>query len=256
MNPVIYIKDLWFNYNTQPVLQGVDLEVREGDFLALIGPNGGGKTTLIKIMLGLLNPCRGLVRVLNQTPRQACHQVGYVPQNVGINSSFPITVMDVVLMGQLRAEKSRWGRLRRSPREEVRSLLEQLDIWQYHHRRIGELSGGQRQRVLIARALFSNPSLLLMDEPTANVDTDGQNVIFNLLKQLNRRMTIVVVSHDVMILSRNVTRVACVNRQIHLHPLNSLPQYPFPAVDQCAVELLAHRPSETTSALPSNALHP
>ncbi len=238
MDPVIYIKDLWFAYNAQPVLQGVDLEVRNGDFLALIGPNGGGKTTLIKIMLGLLAQQKGLVRILNLPPAAACPQIGYVPQNVGSNISFPITVMDVVLMGRLRAAGSWWTRYQRQDRAAARSILEQLDVWQYRHRRIGELSGGQRQRVFIARALFSNPGLLLMDEPTANVDAEGQNVIFNLLRQLNRHITIVVVSHDVMILSRNVTRVACVNRQIHLHPLSALPRVPFPGVDQCAVEML------------------
>ncbi|MBU2551745.1 MAG: metal ABC transporter ATP-binding protein, partial [Proteobacteria bacterium] len=162
--PVIEIRDLWFSYNGQPVLTAADLTVREGDFMAVIGPNGGGKTTLIRLMLGLLKPRRGTVRVLGLPPDKAAPLTGYMPQRPGHNQGFPVSVMDVVLMGRPRSGLTRL-RYARADREAAQRALERMDMWPLRDRRVGELSGGQRQRVYVARALVSEPRVMFLDEP-------------------------------------------------------------------------------------------
>ena len=243
--PIVEIQNVSFAYNGQTALQDVSLEIRPGDFMAMIGPNGGGKTTLVKLILGLLKPDTGVIRVTGQSAQKASARIGYVPQDVHINRSFPITALDVVLMGKLEAKK-RWARKTESNRREALAALERLEMAPLAEKKIGELSGGQCQRVFIARALVTRPQLLLLDEPTASIDTKGQAEFFEMLKDLNRDVTIVVVSHDLLAVSRYVKSVACVNKVLHYHNQAEITgemletMYPCAADDTCPVELLAH----------------
>lgn len=239
-SPVVEIRDLWFSFNEVPVLKGANLTIHQGDFMALLGPNGSGKTTLLKLILGLLKPDRGSIRVFGRAPWEVAHRIGYVPQDVNINKSFPIAVVDVVLMGRLR-HYGGWPRYSREDRMAVQRALEQLEVWEYRDHRIGELSGGQRQRIFIARALVTGPDLLLLDEPTASVDTKGQTDFYAILKEINETVTIVVVSHDVGILSSHVKCVACVNEQVYFHDAAEISEEMLEMMTyQCPVELVAH----------------
>lgn len=243
--PVVEISGVSFGFNGRTILSQVNLAIHPSDFMAMIGPNGGGKTTLIKLMLGLLRPARGTIRILNQPPEKASHHIGYVPQNTNINPDFPISALDVVLMGQLQPGNRR---LRHSRQDRVvaHEALDKMGMGAFCHRRIGELSGGQRQRVFIARALVCEPQILLLDEPTAHIDTKGQSDLYYLLESLNKDMTIVVVSHDLLMLSPHVKSVACVNTRVHYHPRRQLfgepmdNMCPCTAEEICPVELVAH----------------
>jgi len=237
--PIIDVQDLWFSYHGLPVLENVRLQVYQGDFLAVIGPNGGGKSTLVKLMLGLLEPDRGSIRVLGRSPRKAAPDVGYMPQDTGVNQSVPITVFQVVLMGRMRGG-SGWRRFSLSDQKAAQAALERLGMYDFRKRPIGELSGGQRQRVLVARALVSDPKLLFLDEPTASVDTQGQTEFYEFLKDLNETVTIVVVSHDFMVLSSYIKSVACVNRQVHFHDRPEMTKDMMKMAYHCPVELIAH----------------
>lgn len=244
-DPIIQVDNLDFTYHGQPVLEEVNLTVREGDFIAMIGPNGGGKTTLLKLILGLLKPDQGEIQVMGKHPTRVSHQIGYVPQDVNINRSFPITALDVVLMGKLSPGK-RWSRNTDRDRRDAMDALGRIDMADHAHRRIGELSGGQRQRVFIARALVTRPRLLLLDEPTASIDSRGQTEFFNLLKRLNEDVSIIVVSHDLLVISIYVKSVACVNRRLHYHHQAEITgdmlevMYPCTVEEVCPVELVTH----------------
>ncbi|SMC23720.1 zinc transport system ATP-binding protein [Desulfacinum hydrothermale DSM 13146] len=236
---VASLSGVTFAYNGHQVLEGVDLDLEERDFAAIIGPNGGGKTTLMKILLGLLRPQRGQVLLFGEPPQRTAHRVGYVPQDIHANKHFPISALDVVLMGLLRP-----GRLfRRYSRDDHRAAeeaLDQMEMWPERHKRMEELSGGQRQRVFIARALVSNPQALFLDEPTASVDAMGQTDLYSHLKRLNERITILVVTHDLMVLSSYVKSVICVNRSlIHHHAPEVTPDM-LRLGYRCPVELLGH----------------
>ena len=236
--PIIEIQNCSFAYNSQEVLKDVCLTVKQGEFLALIGPNGGGKTTLLKLILGLLDADKGTIRVFGHPPRKASHRIGYVPQDVHINKHFPVTAMDVVLMGRLTSGK---GRTRHSKEDRVaaQNALETVGMGDFIHRRIGRLSGGQRQRVFIARALATDPDVLLLDEPTASIDPQGQSDFYTLLKDLNESVTVVLVSHDLMILTSYVRSVACVNQQVHYHDEAEITEEML-TMYACPVELVAH----------------
>jgi len=235
---VIQIKDLWFSFTDSPVLKNVNVNITRGNFTALIGPNGGGKTTLLKLMLGLLKPDRGHVQVLGKSPRLVSHRVGYVPQDIHINKRFPISALDVVLMGRLQRAR---GRIRytRKDRRIAQDAIHRMEIGALGFHRIEALSGGQLQRVFIARALASEPELLFLDEPTAHLDTAGQSELYELLKKLNEAITIVMVSHDLTMLSSYVKSVACVNQMVHYHDEAEITR---DMVDMyhCPVELIAH----------------
>jgi zinc transport system ATP-binding protein len=236
---IIEVRGVWFAFNGQPVLEDVSLAVPRGDFMIVIGPNGGGKTTLLKLMLGLIEPARGTVRVFGQPPRKAAHRIGYVPQNVHINQTFPVSVMDVVLMGRLRVGKG-WSRHTRQDHQAAQAVLEQMKVWEFRQRRIGELSGGQLQRVFIARALVSGPEVLFLDEAMASIDAQSRAEFYDALTELNRTVTIVAVSHDMMILASHVKSVACVNRDLHYHDSGEITQEMLDAAYRCPVDLVAH----------------
>lgn len=199
-----------------PALDDVSLVIERDDFLGVIGPNGGGKTTLLKIILGLLEPRSGEVRVFGRPPREIRHRVGYVPQRARLDTSVPATVLDVVLTGRLA--RSGWGLIfGRRHRDGARDALARTDALDLADRPVGSLSGGQRQRVLIARALASDAELLLLDEPTAGVDQAVERDLLNLLHRLNESMPIVMVSHDIAVVSTHLKRVACLNRRLSCH---------------------------------------
>ena len=244
-NSIVEIKNIWFAYNGQTVLEDVSLDIRPGDFIAMIGPNGGGKTTLLKLMLGLLRPNKGTIRVLGDPTAKASHHIGYVSQDVHINRSFPITAIDVVLMGKLEPGK-RWAKSSVQDRTDALDALERMEIADCASSKIGELSGGQRQRVFIARALVTEPKVLLLDEPTASIDAKGQAEFYRLLKELNKDITILIVSHDLVAISTYVKSVACVNKRLHYHHQAEITgemleeMYPCTDEEVCPVELIAH----------------
>lgn len=216
--PVIELRDVSFAYDGPDVLTNVDLTVRTGDFLAILGPNGGGKTTLVKLILGLLAPRSGRVRVLGADPLTVRPAVGYVPQHAKVQPSFPITVREVVLLG-LRRETGlfagrRWPGQGPAELRKTMDTLRMVDMVDLADRRFDALSGGQKQRVLVARALVSEPALLLFDEPTSNIDPQGKVCLFDLLSALSRNITIVMVSHDLISASSRITGLAAVNRTL------------------------------------------
>ena len=252
--PLVNLRNVSFAYNGDPVIEDVSFDILPGDFIAMIGPNGGGKTTLLKLILGLLEPDRGNIRVMDRTALEAAPEIGYVPQNVNINNSFPVTALDVVLMGK-HNPKRRWARYSAGDKEEALAALERLQISQHAETRISDLSGGQRQRVFIARALIANPRLLLLDEPTANIDTRGQTEFFKLLADLNRDVTILVVSHDLLVISRYVKSVACVNRRLHYHNEAEITGEMIDAMYSCTVEEVCPVELVTHGRLPHRVLH-
>lgn len=237
--PTIKVRDLWFSYDGHLVLKEVNLEVHSGDFLGIIGPNGGGKTTLLKLMLGLLEPDQGEVRVFGQHPGKIASQIGYVPQETPVNKSFPLSVFDVVLMGVMRGGGG-WRGFSKADRSNAQKVLERMEMWDHRNRHIIKLSGGQRQRVFVARALVTEPALLLLDEPTASVDQKGQTDLYAFLKELNETVTIVVVSHDLMVLSSYIGCVACVSQQVFYHDAPVINGEMLEMAYHCPVDLVAH----------------
>ncbi len=224
---LIDIRETGFSYGGAAVLEGVSLQIRAGEFVGIVGPNAGGKSTLLKLILGLLEPQAGSIRVMGRQPRDASRRIGYVPQYPSFPRDFPITVEQVVLLGRIGTRTGWLGCLRpggntQTDRKAVLQALREVEAADLSGRQIGSLSGGQLQRVLLARALVSEPQILLLDEPTANIDQRLEGEIFDLLKQLNRRMTILVVSHDVAFVSGYVTRVACINRTLVCHHTDAI----------------------------------
>ena len=235
----IDINGVWFSYDKTPILEDVTLTLNQGDFLGIIGPNGGGKTTLLKLLLGVLKPDRGTIKILGEAPHNANHRVGYMPQNTDLNITFPISVMEVALMGRL--SRSRIGRrYSRKDRSKVKESLKKAGIWNHRHSPIGRLSGGQRQRVFIARALATDPEILLLDEPTASVDPEFEMDLFDFFRELNKQVTIVAITHDVGVISRNVKSVACVNKSLIYHEEGQITAEMIDMAYQCPVDLIAH----------------
>lgn len=216
MSSVIEIRDVWFAYDGAWVLEGVNLDIEYGEFIGLIGPNAGGKSTLIKLILGLLEPSRGAITVLGQSPVAARERIGYVPQYAAFPRDFPVSVLETVLLGGIR-KGMHIGRFSKAEQQHAQAALDAVEIGELRSRSLNELSGGQLQRVMIARALVSEPEILLLDEPTANIDVRAEEDIFALLKSYNEKMTIVVVSHDIAFISSYVSRVACLNRTLICH---------------------------------------
>ena len=215
--PIIRLKDLSFAYGNGPVLEDVTFSVAPLDYVSIVGPNGGGKTTLLKLMLGLLKPTSGIIRIFGRSPEQARPLIGYVPQQFQFDPKFPVRVIDVVLMGRLN-KGARIGGYRQADQKTAMNALQEMDLADYARRHFSELSGGQRQRVLIARALASEPQLLMLDEPTANIDVGAQNELYEYLQKINQRMTVVVVTHDASFVAAFVKSVLCVNRRVVKHP--------------------------------------
>jgi len=242
---LIQLKEVSFAYHRRKVLEQVNLNVYFKDYIAIIGPNGGGKTTLLKLILGLLKPDSGYIQVKGLTPKKASHYIGYVPQQKLLSRNFPISVMDIVLMGTLGPNKILL-RSKKKDKQKALEILNQLNIVDYAQKNICVLSGGQRQRVYIARALMTDPEILLLDEPTTGIDSRGQVEFYELLDELNKCLTIVMVSHDIMVISRHVKSVACVNRGVYYHDQPEIPasmiqtMYSAEIAQECPIELIAH----------------
>jgi len=225
--PAVEIVRAGFHYGAKAVLEEVNLTLPRGGAACLIGPNGGGKTTLLKLILGLLHPSSGQIRVFGGAPQDAWTRVGYVPQDFAYDARFPIRVRDVVAMGCLGS--AGWGRARQI-RERVRAALEAVHLPGIAQDWFSRLSGGQRQRVLIARALATEPELLILDEPTSNLDAAAEQEVLAVLERLRGKISLMVVSHDATVASQFLRDVYCVNRHVHRHP---------PA-DRLDVELMRH----------------
>lgn len=238
--PVVSLQDVSFSYGGPLVLDGVNLEIAEHEFIGIVGPNAGGKSTLLKLMLGLLEPPKGKVRVLGKPPEQSRRQIGYVPQYPQFSRDFPITVEQTVLMGRL-GTSGLFGNYRRRDREVARQAMAETEVLNLAARQLCTLSGGQLQRVLVVRALACDPRILILDEPTANIDMRIETEIFDLLKRFNERMTIVVVSHDVGFISGYVNRVACLNRTLICHSTASIDGDAIQALYDADVRMVEHR---------------
>ncbi|HPO14532.1 MAG TPA: ABC transporter ATP-binding protein [Candidatus Hydrogenedentes bacterium] len=217
MTPAVEIQNLSFRYETEPVLVDVNLTIEKGRMVCFAGPNGGGKSTLFRLILGLIKPEKGLIRVLGRAPEQTRRNIGYVPQNFTFDTKFPVRVIDVVRMGCLG--HSPWWNLQRQPHHaHARRALEEVGLAHLANQWFNTLSGGQRQRVLIARGLATEPEILLLDEPTANVDAGAEEEILRLLESLRGKLTVLLVTHSALVASRFLEMIVCVNRLVHIHP--------------------------------------
>ena len=208
----IEIKDLSVSYDNVEALKNINLKVKNKEFMAIIGPNGGGKSTLLKALLGLIKPTKGSIDI-----KKGKGPIGYVPQFSVFDKEFPIKVLDVILMGKLSGNIRPFHKYTKKDILQANRIMEKLDILDFKNRQISQLSGGQMQKVLIARALIMNPSILLLDEPTASLDSNAKNEIYELLKFLNKSKTIIMVSHDIGVISPFIDSVACLNKTLHYH---------------------------------------
>lgn len=238
--PVIEVEGVGVRFRGHTILEDVNLAIYPDDFYAIIGPNGGGKTTLLKVILGLLTPSRGTVRILGGTGPAARRNLGYVPQFRTFDFEYPITVREMVLSGRL-------GHITRIPRRygaddhaRTEEALETLNITDLADRQIRSLSGGEQQRAIIARALVGDPKVLLLDEPTVYVDAPTTTQFYGILDGLRERMAIVLVTHDIGVLPEHVTRVACLNRRLYTHDTNEITADMLEAAYHCPVDLIAH----------------
>lgn len=229
---IIEIKNFSFSYDQDVILENINLSVQKNDFLAIIGPNGGGKSTLVKAILGINSVKKGSIKILGEKPSLNLSKLGYVPQNTNINTNFPIKVIEVVMMGHIRDENEKsnsknflhkYFKIGYNEFEKscALSALRQVGMEEYAHKKIGTLSGGQRQRVMIARALCSHPSILILDEPTASIDVSWQKQIYDLLQELNKTITIIVVSHDISVILGYASKVAHINKKITYHDISN-----------------------------------
>ncbi|AFZ42757.1 ABC transporter related protein [Halothece sp. PCC 7418] len=218
---IIRIENLWVHYDQESVLEGINLFVKEGDYIGIIGPNGGGKTTLFKVILGLIPHQKGEIKILGEPVKKGRQYIGYVPQIMQFDAAFPITVADVVRMGRL-GKRRLLQHYRKRDEVIVDRVLEQVGLLKWRDRALSELSGGQKQRVYIARALATEPKILLLDEPTANLDQNVSTTLYELLRQLNEFVTILMISHDISAVSAYVKTIGCLNRTFHYHGGNQL----------------------------------
>lgn len=219
--PTIVFENVSFSYGGPPVLEAVNLAIERTEFACIVGPNGGGKTTLVKLALGLLKPDTGTVRLFGKPPGAVRSHVGYMPQHVHLDPKFPVSVIDVVLMGRLGNGQS-FGPYRRQDKLAARKALREVGLFDERDQPFATLSGGQQRRLFIARAIACEPELLLLDEPTANLDPRVEQELYQVLSELNQRMAVVIVSHDMTFVSQFVERVICVKRGVHIHPTSAI----------------------------------
>jgi len=223
LSNLLEVNNLNFKYYKETILNNINFNVAKGDFFAITGPNGGGKSTLIKNILGILKPTSGKINLLSSL--QSDQEIGYVPQNTNINLEFPVTVLDVVLMGngsKHNSSKKLFSvKYSKFESECAKQSLAKVGMQDFIDNKISNLSGGQRQRVMVARAICSHPKLLILDEPTSNIDVQGQKEIYKLLKELNKTLTIIVVTHDLTVISNYANKVLYVNTKGFLHNLES-----------------------------------
>jgi len=233
---LISVRDVSFSYGYESVLKDVSLDIYATDYLAIIGPNGGGKTTLLKLILGLLKPDAGQITWPGLSAR---HQIGYVPQFATFEREFPLSVRDVVLMGRLNGHLW-WQRVSARDQDLTTDILRQLGLDALSDKPVGQLSGGQLQRVMIARALVCNPDILFLDEPIASIDPGSRFKLSSMLTELNKNIPIVVVTHDITSFASNVLHIACVNRTLFYHGDAEFASGCLDEAYGCPVELVAH----------------
>lgn len=214
--PAIEIKDLNFSFENIKILENINMTIEAGDFAGLVGPNGGGKTSLLKLILGLYKPQSGQISILGQSIKKQRKLIGYVPQYANFNNDFPISVMDTVLQGRLGLSNC-FGFYSAKDKDIATKVMQETETIRLAQRSIQSLSGGQMQRVLVARALASQPEILLLDEPTANIDLRAEKDIFDLFKTINERMSILIISHDISFVSDYINKVFCLNKTLVCH---------------------------------------
>jgi zinc transport system ATP-binding protein len=222
-HPIVEFVKVSFSYDGVLVLREVSLHMHEREFVWIVGPNGGGKTTLLKLMLGLLTPSQGEVRVFGGPAKNGRRRIGYMPQNLSLDTRYPVTALDVVLMGRL-GNGSGLGFYSRNDRLTALECLEQVGLAAQARQPFSSLSGGQQRRLFIARALAVKPELLVLDEPTVNLDPLVQADLYRLLQELNSKLAVVMVSHDPAFVAEQVRQVVCVNQTVHVHPTGELPK--------------------------------
>lgn len=234
---IVSLKNVEVYFNSTPILESINLSIKQNDFLAIIGPNGGGKTTLLKVILGLIKPNKGEVKVFGKNPKEGRKLIGYLPQYTFFDPNFPISVFDVVLMGRYK------GIFRNYSKEDKNAALNALktvDMLEFKDRQIGKLSGGQLQRIFVARAIVREPKLLLLDEPMTSIDPEMQKSFYELLLKLKKKMAIVLVTHDIGVVSTYVEKIACLNRRLFYHGPKEAGLKKLKEVYQCPIELIAH----------------
>ncbi len=234
-NKLIEIKNLSAGYGRVTALSDITMAVYQGEYLAVIGPNGGGKSTLLKTVLGLLKPFSGSV-----TLSGGISGIGYVPQLSYADRKFPITVLEVALTGFAKKGLRPFSRYGAEQKKAALNQLDRLEIGRLADRQVGELSGGEFQKMLLSRALLSNPEVLLLDEPTANIDPASAKHIYSLLLELNKTITIVMVTHDLLAVSQGVGTLACLNKTLVYHGEPHLTPETVDELYGCPVELIAH----------------
>ena len=233
----VVLSDVSFSYNHQTVLEDINFTIEDKDFVAIIGPNGGGKSTLLKIILGLLTPDIGEVKVFERNPKKARDLMGYLPQHSYFNLDFPIDVFQTVKMGRYNGLFRNYSQ---EDEEVVLQALKDVEMEEYMDRQISRLSGGQMQRVLIARALAREPKILLMDEPMASIDPEMQNSFYELVSRLKNKIAIVLVSHDVGAVSTHVDKIACLNQKLYYHGPAEEAADGLEDIYKCPIELISH----------------
>ncbi len=249
--PILNIKNVSAGYSDEVVIRDVNLEIFANDFIGVIGPNGGGKTTLVKVILGLIKPLKG--EIFWENSGKVLH-IGYLPQTTQTDKSFPVSVIEVVLSG-LMSKKHFLGGFKRSDTEKAKNVLEKMGMLSLAKKNVGELSGGQMQRVLLGRAIISEPDLLILDEPNTFVDNSFERDLYELLKELNKEMAILMVSHDVGTITSYVKTIACVNQNLHYHRSNVITQTQLDSYN-CPIQLITHGNLPHTVLGEHNHTHP
>ncbi|NPV50978.1 MAG: ABC transporter ATP-binding protein [Candidatus Methanofastidiosum sp.] len=236
---IIKLEHISFDYGDHRVLEDINLTVFDDDFLGIIGPNGGGKSTLLKIILGLLIPTEGNISLFNKSPREGRKYVGYVPQYTLVDRNFPINVEQVVLSGRI-GHTDFLRRYSDNDRKIAEKSMGIMGIKELRDAQIGKLSGGQLQRALIARALATEPKLLLLDEPTSNIDVQAETDFYDFLHELSEKMAIILVTHDTGAISSHVKTIGCINKTLHYHGEKNIPPKVFEKLYGCPIELIGH----------------
>lgn len=234
---VVSMRNVSYQLQGVSILEDINLDINSNDFLALIGPNGGGKSTLLRIILGLISPQKGIIKVFNRDPSKSRNLIGYLPQYTHYDPDFPINVYETVLMG--RSSKL-WPKIDDEDYDAVDSALKSVGMFKYRDRQISRLSGGQKQRVFIARALVRQPKLLLLDEPMASIDPEMQQSFYTLISKLKKKMAIVLVSHDVGAVSDKVNKIACLNRKLFYHGPVEGSADSLEKIYHCPIDLISH----------------
>ena len=238
-SPVVTVKELSVILGGTKILDGLSLNVQEGEFLGIVGPNGGGKTTLLRVILGLQKPTTGSVNVFGNDPIVSRSRIGYVPQHLFFDRDFPVTVGETALMGRV-SRKGLFMRYGREDRALADQALETVGMTDLKKRQVGKLSGGELQRLLIARALAAQPELLLLDEPTASIDPEMKTTIYDLLDNLTQSVTIILVTHDTGTISRKVSRIACLNCRVTVHDPEEITSEELSGTYKYPVDMVKH----------------